>query len=402
MKQHIPSSSGTLRNTASTPALLGLQRKCACGKHTGARGECEECKKNHVTLQRRPNGFAEQNSAPPIVNEVLRSPGQPLDQATRAFMEPRFGHDFSQVRVHADAQAAESAQALNALAYTAERDIVFGAGRYAPGAFEGRRLLAHELTHVVQQTLLPGQSVPSSNAPEFEARRTSDATASGHLAKVAVAATTGHVQCDEEENPLDAKAKAIIALANDKKIKAAERAEVVVKSIIKEYYSSDQALLHSVEYNNAKAGGGVHAQEKFAPSSKNEESTGIIYVGDTFLEGVNQTHFARRVLQVGHEIEHIHQWRTGLAGGHKGSEREFLSFYHEALLPEKPGTGRMPHSTRLRLIDAALGNYYCLGAGQKKGYEDKKEELLQRRAKEIAVGGTPDTRGAPTECKKSS
>jgi hypothetical protein len=77
--------------------------------------------------------------------------GYPLDTATRAFMEPRFGHDFGQVRVHADSGAAKSARAVNARAYTLGSDIVFGAGQYAPGTAEGDRLLAHELTHVVQQ-----------------------------------------------------------------------------------------------------------------------------------------------------------------------------------------------------------------------------------------------------------
>jgi hypothetical protein len=95
------------------------------------------------------------------VHEVLRSPGQPLDANTRAFMEPRFGHDFSRVRVHSDASAAESARAVNALAYTVGQDIVFEAGRYAPGASEGRRLLAHELTHVVQQ----GNATSTSGSP---------------------------------------------------------------------------------------------------------------------------------------------------------------------------------------------------------------------------------------------
>ncbi|HLG14203.1 MAG TPA: DUF4157 domain-containing protein [Blastocatellia bacterium] len=85
------------------------------------------------------------------MHEVLNSPGQPLDTHTRAFMEPRFGHDFSQVRVHADTRAAESARTVNALAYTVGSDIAFGGGEYAPGTKGGRRLLAHELTHVVQQ-----------------------------------------------------------------------------------------------------------------------------------------------------------------------------------------------------------------------------------------------------------
>ncbi len=74
-----------------------------------------------------------------------------LATADRAFMESRFGHDFSKVRVHADASAAMSAQSVNARAYTLGQDIVFGAGQYAPGTAQGRRLLAHELTHVVQQ-----------------------------------------------------------------------------------------------------------------------------------------------------------------------------------------------------------------------------------------------------------
>jgi hypothetical protein len=91
-------------------------------------------------------------AAPPIVHEVLRSTGQPLDSSTRGFMESRFGHDFSQVRLHTDARAAASARAVNALAYTVGSHVVLGEKQYAPQTTDGRRLLAHELTHVVQQT----------------------------------------------------------------------------------------------------------------------------------------------------------------------------------------------------------------------------------------------------------
>lgn len=90
--------------------------------------------------------------APPIVHDVLRSPGQPLDAGARSFMEPRFGRDFSGVRVHTDAKAARSAQAVDALAYTAGRHIVFDIGQYAPESHAGRTLLAHELSHTVQQS----------------------------------------------------------------------------------------------------------------------------------------------------------------------------------------------------------------------------------------------------------
>lgn len=89
--------------------------------------------------------------APHIVHEVVRSPGQPLDPAIRSFMEPRFGHDFSSVRVHTDARSAHSASALDALAYTVGDNLVFGTGRYSTATDAGKKLLAHELTHVVQQ-----------------------------------------------------------------------------------------------------------------------------------------------------------------------------------------------------------------------------------------------------------
>jgi hypothetical protein len=92
------------------------------------------------------------DSVPPIVHDVLRSPGTPLDPATRAFMEPRFRHDFSQVRVHTDGKASASAQEVNALAYTVGKDIVFRTGTYAPESASGRKLLGHELGHVIQQS----------------------------------------------------------------------------------------------------------------------------------------------------------------------------------------------------------------------------------------------------------
>jgi hypothetical protein len=103
-------------------------------------------------IQRKTMGDAQVQTAPPIVHEVLRSSGQPLDAATRAFMEPHFDHDFSHVRVHTDAKAAESAQAIGAAAYTVGHDLVFGAGEFNPQHSVGRHLIAHELTHVVQQS----------------------------------------------------------------------------------------------------------------------------------------------------------------------------------------------------------------------------------------------------------
>lgn len=143
---------GQVTAVKSASAVNGalLQRQCACGQHALG-GQCQGCKQNQMTLRRKSHNENVSDFVPPIVHEVLRSPGQPLDSATRAFFEPRFGHDFSRVRVHTDDRAAESAESVSALAYTVGRDIVFGAGQFAPSTSAGRKLLAHELTHVGQQ-----------------------------------------------------------------------------------------------------------------------------------------------------------------------------------------------------------------------------------------------------------
>ncbi|NJO66759.1 MAG: DUF4157 domain-containing protein [Leptolyngbyaceae cyanobacterium RM1_405_57] len=116
---------------------------------------------NQVTPLEQQQEFSE---IPPTVHEVLRSPGQPLDPTARAFMEPRFGYDFSQVRVHSGAAAERSAKDVSARAYTVGNNIVFGAKQFAPGSTEGRRLLAHELTHVIQQGGADSTIVPQEDS----------------------------------------------------------------------------------------------------------------------------------------------------------------------------------------------------------------------------------------------
>ncbi|MEN8175528.1 MAG: DUF4157 domain-containing protein [Pseudomonadota bacterium] len=173
-----------------------LQRKCTCGNTAqGLSGECEDGQREKAfglqtklvvgaaddpfeqeadraasqvlgmpdampkqltptapRLSRRPDPSPSGQVAPPSVTATLRRPGEPLPDATRAFFEPRFGHDFSRVRVHHDAQAAASARAVSAQAYTVGDHLVFAGGRYAPYGHSGRALLAHELAHVVQQS----------------------------------------------------------------------------------------------------------------------------------------------------------------------------------------------------------------------------------------------------------
>src|SRR5581483_6295874 len=114
----------------------------------------------HVCVQREAIDPAVSEEAPALLRQTLASPGRPLDSQTRAYMEPRFGRDFSGVRVHTDDVAAQSSNALNARAYTAGSDVVFSAGRYTPNSAAGRSLIAHELTHVVQQSDGPVAGTP--------------------------------------------------------------------------------------------------------------------------------------------------------------------------------------------------------------------------------------------------
>jgi len=141
------------RTDAVSAAAPRISRKCAA---------CEDA--DRIPLRAKVVGSDRpQGAAPPLVDEVIGSSGQPLDPAARRFMEPRFGRDFSGVRVHADSAAGASCQALNALAYTVGDHLVFGHGRYRPDVMAGRELLAHELTHVVQQE--SAHAVPRAAAP---------------------------------------------------------------------------------------------------------------------------------------------------------------------------------------------------------------------------------------------
>lgn len=190
-----------VKNATLLPLAQGiLQRKCACGKHTMAGGECVECARKKLGLQRKlaigasndpleqeADWVADQVLAAPLntpignspshiqrfvgqfsgqtatvpasVDQVLSGTGRSLDPALRQDMEQRFGYDFSRVRVHNDGAAQQSAREINANAYTVGHDIVFGTGQFKPGSHEGRKLIAHELTHVVQQSVNFSQHV---------------------------------------------------------------------------------------------------------------------------------------------------------------------------------------------------------------------------------------------------
>jgi hypothetical protein len=168
-----------------------LQRQCACGGAAGLDEKCGECQQKEMGVQRLTDGTGSPAVAPTIVHEVLRSPGQPLDAATRADLEPRFGHDFSKVRIHSDSRAAASARAVAAHAYTVGSDLVFGASRYSPRTESGRKLLAHELTHVVQQGGSPGRGGTLAVGPTGDAyERQADAVANEIASQTARASGT--------------------------------------------------------------------------------------------------------------------------------------------------------------------------------------------------------------------
>lgn len=154
---------------------------------------------------------AEQDDAPSPVREVVGSGGgDALDDATRTDMEARLGHDFGDVRVHTDANATESARSVNAHAYTVGNDVVFQRDRYAPGTDEGREMLAHELTHVVQQRSGPVDGTPApggirvsdpSDRFEREATSTAEQLRSEPTPTAAPQPAPATVQRQEEEQP---------------------------------------------------------------------------------------------------------------------------------------------------------------------------------------------------------
>ena len=183
----------TTPTKAARPAITPvrtplLQRACACGQVPG--GKCAECaakdkeKEKTTALHRAPTTGATPSHIPPVVNQALDAPGHGLDAPTRSFMESRFGHDFSGVRVHDDALAAASARAVDARAYTVGNDIVFDRGEYQPQSSRGRWLLAHELAHTMQQADVPQRRArlaidPAGSHTEHEANLLADRVIAG-------------------------------------------------------------------------------------------------------------------------------------------------------------------------------------------------------------------------------
>lgn len=220
-----------------------VRRACACG------GTCPDCEQEdhqgHELVRATPvrANPAREGVAPPVVHEALRMPGQPLDTETRAFMEPRFGHDFSRVRVHTDAVAADSARAIGARAYTVGPDIAFGAGEYAPRGRAGKRLLAHELAHVVQQ------GATADRTPAARAGRSRQTVRRYH-----------HEDCAEDDLrsriwPADGMASQMVDKAVSVMGDPAKLADPTVQELLKKYFKTTTPNLTKIkkEYSMIQA-----------------------------------------------------------------------------------------------------------------------------------------------------
>jgi hypothetical protein len=308
--------------------------------------------------------FESTNAAPVSVDKALASPGRPLEPVLRQDMERRFGYDFSRVRTRTGAVAEQSACDVNALAYTVGHDIVFGAEQFSPHTHVGRMLLAHELTHVVQK----GDS-PRTRYVQRQERRPRPAA-------------------------IDANAQRIVNLAQDSSVPIAQRAIRIVRAIIDQYFRTDASKIGGINYDANEPGLSTGYVGRGA------NATGVLTVGTYFATNTTERHFARRVLQVRHEIEHIDQVRSGMAGASRSDEREFTAFYHEAVAQELLGTGRMQHSTRVQLTDAALGYYYCLSSDQQASHATRRDELTTRRAEAVRRSGRSDLGDAPSACRR--
>lgn len=180
---------------------------------------------------------------------------------------------------------------------------------------------------------------------------------------------------------LDATAKAIIKDAQAPTYGKHSRAVGAVWSILKTYYPADSGLVSSVIFLSAEAG--------LSTTSVGSPPTihGIIKVGPNFIDNTTEPYFARRVLQVGHELQHIKQWRSGMRGAAFKNEREFLAHCWTATTREFPGTGCMQHLTRVSVIDCALGNYHCMSTANQAKYAAWNKNLLALRRTEEAASG---------------
>jgi hypothetical protein len=186
---------GLLHLVAASPRA---QFQCACGAPSAVGGRCTSCETKGNRMGR--SDRREVGNVPKTIERQMRFSGQPLDAETASFFGSRYGYDFGNVRVHTDSTAAQSARELSASAFTVGQNIVFGAGRFNPQSVEGKRLLGHELAHVVQQGRSGPAPASSSDLKQLEryADQAADTALAGKSAVTVQGAAQGGVQLNAE------------------------------------------------------------------------------------------------------------------------------------------------------------------------------------------------------------
>jgi Domain of unknown function (DUF4157) len=185
-----------------SPSPKAVQRTCAA---CAAGQPCEQCRAPMLQPKRAP-GHHDEAAAPESVERALRSSGRPLDDETRDYFEPQFGRDLGDVRVHTEGEAAQSARAVGAQAYTVGCDIVLASSAPDASSAEGRKLLAHELTHVVQQSgggeARGAGAISDGAAARVQRQLDSAAPAQTMDAAAAQPTATTHPQCPNAQSTL--------------------------------------------------------------------------------------------------------------------------------------------------------------------------------------------------------
>jgi hypothetical protein len=200
--------------------------------------------------------------------------------------------------------------------------------------------------------------------------------------------TSALPKCD---TTIDAKAQKIIDAAADTSVSADTRAIQAFTSIMSTYYSRSGGKFDKVSYDATEKG------LLITYKGSGEKLRGDVVIGEDFLRNMTSKFFARRVLQVGHEIIHVNQQRKGMSGKAMKARREFGAHSWAALTPTFTGTGCITHSTRVAMIDCALRHYYCMSEKQRKQHKSRIKPLLTRRPLEVkASGKTFDP--APSSC----
>lgn len=307
---------GAVRRHWSLPGPSGgtsLQRKCSCGQ---SGGECEDCKqeKEEKTLQRKAVGPAKSSVAPPVVREVLISPGQPLDQATCDFFEPRLGHNLSRVRIHTDARAAQSAQSVNAAAYSVGGDMVFADRMFVPHTTEGRRLLAHELTHVLQQGA-GGRRDNLIGRQVAESHRDQKAAAARLPRQAIIPQQLGHLGLQRQpQGPkggtgLDPDEQKIVDTAQREASSFKCNVDAVIWGILRKYFAGNVRKVAGTGCEPALSGLRTEFSTTDPKDPKVKRSVPMIYAGKAFLAATDAAHLQDRKADVGKEIEAIDAWR---------------------------------------------------------------------------------------------